>query len=269
METGKPIGVFDSGVGGLSVLRVLWQQLPGEDYLYVADTARVPYGDRPLLQVKQFAFEIMDWLAARQVKAMVIACNVSTAVALTAAQESYHIPVYGLINRHSIGAILAAAPGGRVGLLATTGTVNSGAYHRALQRHHPGVRLTAVPCPKFVPLVEAGAGDSEAARAAVGEYLAPLRAAGAEVAVLGCTHYPFLRPLIEQAAGGAMAVLDPAQATVAHIREQLALRNLQNRQARGTTRYFASGVPDLFSSFVRQQLGFEPQTEKLAGRGEK
>lgn len=267
METGKPIGVFDSGVGGLSVLRVLWREMPGEDYLYVADTARVPYGDRPLPQVKQFAFEIMDFLVAQGAKAMVIACNVSTAVALTAAQESYHIPVYGLINRHSVGAIFDAAPGGRVGLLATTGTVNSGAYHRALQLHHPGVRLTAVACPKFVPLVEAGAGDSGAARAAVAEYVAPLCATRAEVAVLGCTHYPFLRTLIEEAAGGTMTVLDPAQATVAHIREQLALRNLQNRQARGTTRYFTSGDPGLFRDFVRQQLGFDPKTEKLAVGG--
>lgn len=257
METGKPIGVFDSGVGGLSVLRLLWREMPGENYLYVADTARVPYGDRPLPQVKQFAFEIMDFLAAQQVKAMVIACNVSTAVALTAAQETFHIPVYGLINRHSVGAILAAAPGGRVGLLATTGTVNSGAYYRALQLHHPGVRLTAVPCPKFVPLIESGAGDSEAARAAVAEYVAPLRAARVEVAVLGCTHYPFLRARIEAAAGGAMTVFDPALATVAHIREQLMLRNLLNRQARGATRFVVSGAHDSFRAFVRRQLAMD------------
>lgn len=259
METRKPIGVFDSGVGGLSVLRELWRVLPGEDYLYVADTARVPYGDRPLPQIKQFAFEIMDWLVTQQVKTMVIACNVSTAVALTAAQETYHVPVYGLINHESVGDILAAAMSGRIGLLATTGTVQSGAYARALQLHHPGVVLTAVPCPKFVPLIESCACDGDAARAAVAEYLAPLQAARCEALILGCTHYPFLRPLIEPAAG--MTVIDPGIPTVRHIRQQLALRNLLNRQAQGTTRFIVSGRHDCFRTFVREQLGSVAQPE--------
>jgi len=170
--------------------------------------------------------------------------------------------VYGLINRHSIGAILAAAPGGRVGLLATTGTVNSGAYRRALTAHHPGVQLTAVPCPKFVPLIERCACTGSAAQAAVAEYLAPLQAARAEVAILGCTHYPFLRPLIAQAAG-AMTVFDPALATVEHIREQLALRNLLNRQTHGTTSYYVSGAHDCFRQFVAAQLGREPAAERM------
>lgn len=207
------IGVFDSGVGGLSVVRAILRAAPDARILYVADQAHVPYGGRPLDQVRGFAEAISRFLAGEGCRSVVMACNVSSATALeTVTAALAPLPVFGMIS----GAARAAAESGArcIGVLATEGTVRSGAYGCRIREINQAVRVVEVACPRFVPLVEAGAVESADAEDAAEEYLAPLSACGAETIVLGCTHYPFLRPVLQRVAARLFThpplFLDPA-----------------------------------------------------------
>jgi glutamate racemase len=209
----SPIGIFDSGLGGLSVAAQVLRTLPNERIIYFADTAHVPYGERPLEEIHGFALGIVQFLIEKGAKAVVMACNMSSAVALDAARAAHpNVPILGVIEPGARAAL--ALPSRKpIGVLATTGTVKSEAYVRAITRIGPSAVVFQQACPKFVPLVEAGKADSEEAEAAACTYLAPLRRVGCETIILGCTHYPFLRGAIEAAAGPGVTIIDPAEET--------------------------------------------------------
>ena len=212
------LGIFDSGVGGLSVVSEILKRNPRERVLYVADQAHVPYGGRPLEEIRSFASGISEFLAAQNCRAIVMACNISSAVALPSVSQSLSpLPVFGMIRL----AARRAAESMNVGVLATQGTVNSGAYQAEIRRLNPSALVTEVACPRLVPLVEAGGTESEEAESAVREYLAPLCEAGVDTIILGCTHYPFLLPLLNRYAGemfaGPVRFIDPAEELAAEI----------------------------------------------------
>lgn len=215
----RPIGVFDSGLGGLTVVREMLRTLPGERIVYIGDTAHVPYGGRPLEQVHGFADEISRYLIEDiGCKALVMACNISSAVAFESVQTRFsEIPMLGVIGPGARAAT-GIARGGPIAVLATEGTVRSGAYARAIERESPGTAVTSVACPLFVPLVEAGESDSPAADEACREYLSRARGeSDARVIVLGCTHYPFLLPALTRIAGAGVSFVDPAGETVREL----------------------------------------------------
>ncbi len=222
MPGSSPIGIFDSGVGGLTVADALLRRHPRLPILYVADQAHVPYGGRPLEEIRGFATAISAFLARQNCRAILMACNISSATALPSVSQSLSpLPVHGMIAPAVRAALQlhtgsATAPPPRIGVLATAGTVQSGAYADALLSRNPRCQITQVPCPKFVPLVEAGEMESAAAREAACEYLTPLAQARCQRIILGCTHYPYLLPTLQRVAAelfpSPVAFIDPAEA---------------------------------------------------------
>ena len=215
-----PIGVFDSGLGGLTVVREILTRLPHERIVYVADQTHVPYGGRDLEEVRGFATGISETLLALGCKAIVMACNISSAVALADVQAAHpEAPILGVILPGAAAA-LEITENNVIGVLATEGTVRSGAYTRALHASRLNVQVLEVACPQFVPLVESGQERSPIARSAACDYLAPLLDAGADTVILGCTHYPFLLPVLKDAAP-EVTFVDPAAQTVATLESRL------------------------------------------------
>jgi glutamate racemase len=220
-----PIGIFDSGIGGLTVVRAIHALLPHESTLYLGDTARVPYGSKSPATVRRYAREILAWLEDRGVKAVVVACNTATAHALDELRATAKVPVIGVIEPGARAAA-AASRGGTVGVIGTAGTILSGAYRRALQRIRPELQVVEQPCPLFVPLVEEGWFEHPATRLVAEEYLAPLRAAGVDTIVLGCTHYPMLSALIGDVLGPSVVRIDSAQETARELASVLEAQGL-------------------------------------------
>ena len=242
----RPIGVFDSGVGGLTVLKELRKQLPGESTVYLGDEARMPYGDREADEVLRFTREALAWFA-REVdpKLVVIACNTATAVALESVREESSVPIIGVI-RPGASAALSATSRRAVGVLATRLTVRSGAYFRALRDLDPFVDVLQAAAPRLVPLIEGGNARSEQARDAVREYVTPMLSEGAAVApgvdtiLLGCTHYPLVRWAIEEIAGPAVRVVDSATTTSLAVREVLDSHGLRAPDSASATHRLAA-----------------------------
>jgi glutamate racemase len=252
-----PLGVFDSGVGGLTVVGALLRRFPAERVLYVADQAHVPYGGRPLEEIRGFATGISRFLAEQGCRAVVMACNISSAVALEAARtELAPLPVLGVIEAAARKAEATAAEP-RVGVLATEGTVRSGAYTAHLQAINPAARVVEVACPRFVPLVEAERTETDEALDAAREYLTPLAAAGCDIVVLGCTHYPYLLPALQAAAADLfptpITFLDPAHEMADAL--AAALPDLGNRPHEGHSLLLTTGVPEHLAA---QQPRFLP-----------
>lgn len=237
MPDARPIGFFDSGVGGLTVLRASQQRLPGESTIYIGDTARHPYGTRTDAEVLQFSEELTDALVARNVKAIVIACNTATSVALSALRLRHpEIPFIGVVRPGAAAATLATRTG-RIGVIATEATVRSGAYFTAIKDQNPAVQVVTRAASQLVPLIEAGDLDGAALRDAVEGVIAPFRAAvGApriDTLLLGCTHFPLIRGMIATALGESIAVVDSAAATAATLQEVISVNHLD---APGSTR---------------------------------
>jgi glutamate racemase len=237
----RPIGVFDSGVGGLTVLREIVRRLPGESTIYLGDNGRAPYGTRSDAEVREFSGESLDELAEHDVKAIVVACNTSTAVALPDLRRRYDLPILGVIRPGASAAALATRSR-RVGVIATPATVRSHAYFFAIKEENPAVEVYEHATPALVPLVEAGELTGAAARAAVAEALAPLlgerdahgdfifplpASARIDTLLLGCTHYPLLRPLLQEVAGDLVATVDSASATASALAELLSVNGLE------------------------------------------
>lgn len=216
----EPLGVFDSGVGGLTVLSELRARLPNEGFIYLGDTARVPYGSKPLAMVRDFALEISLALIARGVKGIVIACNTASAASLPALAAELPVPVWGVIEP-GVQAALKVAPGGRVGVLGTVGTIKTGAYAQGLERG--GCTVWSRACPLFVPIVEEGVSDTVIARLVARHYLED--APELDAVILGCTHYPALKPILHDVLGGTPLV-DSAEATAAYVADDLEARGL-------------------------------------------
>lgn len=228
-----PLGLFDSGVGGLTVVRELLWRLPAESILYVADTAHVPYGGRPADDIRRYAVGLTRWLAGQGCKLILMACNTSSAIALEDARAAVDVPVLGVLE-YGAQAAAAVLNGGRIGVLATEGTVRSEAYPTAVRRVRDDAPVVQAACPSFVPLIEAGRLSTPDAYQAVCDALAPLPLGELDALVLGCTHYPFLAPLIRMRAAEPTHLVDPAVATA---RAVAALLRERDRLASGPPRH--------------------------------
>ncbi len=238
MTRTAPIGIFDSGIGGLTVARALYDRLPGESTLYFGDTARVPYGPKSPETVRRYSLEILHWLLAQGVKLVVVACNTSTAHALGALREQSPVPVIGVIEPGARAAV-AATRGGPIGVIGTAGTIASKAYPRAIHALAPTLRVEQAPCPLFVPLVEEGWFDHPATELIAREYLRPLASAAVDVLVLGCTHYPLLKPLLGRVMGAEVRLIDSAAETARAVAETLAADGLEAPAGHPVTHRFA------------------------------
>jgi glutamate racemase len=224
-----PIGIFDSGVGGLTVYRALHEQLPQERFVYLGDTARVPYGTKSLATVERYAVENARFLAAHGVKILVVACNTASALALPAIRASVGVPVVGVIEPGAGMAVRAASVGRRVGVIATEATVRSGAYRRAIRELAPEVEVIERACPLFVALAEEGWAETDVARTVAQEYLTDFAAARVDALVLGCTHYPILRRVIRETLGDEVCLIDSGEATAGSVEALLTRENLRRR----------------------------------------
>jgi glutamate racemase len=250
----EAIGIFDSGVGGLTVLHEIRTRLPDTDLIYLGDTARVPYGTKSPETVKRYALQAAEFLVREQVGMLVVACNTASSVALDALHETFQIPVVGVIEPGAEQAI-AATGNRRIGVVGTEGTIQSGAYPQALQRLDPQVEVWGRACPLFVPLAEEGWAEHAVAHLCAEEYLAPLMAHDIDTLVLGCTHYPLLKKVLQQVLGAGVRLIDSAEATA---RKVVALRagNGENRST-GTAgvRFFVTDVPNRFCRVGGSFLG--------------
>ncbi|NEO87055.1 MAG: glutamate racemase [Spirulina sp. SIO3F2] len=244
------IGVFDSGVGGLTVLRTLQQCLPQESFLYFGDTARVPYGNRTPREIIQFGREIITWMLTQGVKMVVMACNTSSALALDEIRQEFPIPVLGLILP---GAKAAVQQGDRIGVIATPATVQSDAYYRAITEINPQARVWQVGCPEFVPLIEGNQIHTAKTRTIVASYLNLLIEQEINTLVYGCTHYPHLAPIIEQLLPPTVRCVDPAGALSQAVVQELRVLGLGRAPGRpGQCRFVVSGKPNHFARVARQ-----------------
>jgi glutamate racemase len=231
------------------------RQLPREHIIYFGDTARLPYGPKSVETVQRYSREIASWLQGEGVKGIVVACNTATAHALPQLQSEFSIPVVGVVQPGARAAVRATRTG-RIGVIGTTGTISSGAYDRAIHSVEPDVIVSARPCPLFVPLVEEGWLESEASRLIAREYLSPLQQQQVDTLVLGCTHYPLLKPLLNQVMGDGVTLIDSAEETAAETAAVLAQRGL-HRQGLGkpTLRFVASDAPEQFLRVGQRFLG--------------
>jgi glutamate racemase len=250
------IGVFDSGIGGLTVVAALTKALPDERILYFGDTARVPYGPKSPETVRRYAKEISGWLLGEGVKAVVVACNTATAHALPELQASLPVPVIGVIEPGARAAV-ENARGDVIGVIGTAGTIASGAYARAIHSLEPSAKVVSQACPLFVPLVEEGWLDHPATRIVAHEYLEPLRAAHVRALVLGCTHYPLLKSLIGEMMGRDVRLVDSAEATAAETARVLEAGGLRAPPAAGdiTHRFVATDASSQFLRLGQRFLG--------------
>ena len=250
-----PLGVFDSGIGGLTVARALFEKLPRESVIYFGDTARVPYGPKSPDTVRRYSGEILAYLLKRGVKAVVVACNTSTAHALADLQAHSPVPVVGVIEPGARAAVRASRTG-KIGVIGTAGTVASGAYERAIKALRGDAQVVSQACPLFVPLVEEGWFEHAATELIARDYLEPLRRAGVDVVVLGCTHYPLLKPLLGRVLGPGVTLIDSADETAESVKRELAERHLTaNGQGSPEHRFVVSDDEPHFRSVGARFLG--------------
>jgi glutamate racemase len=250
----RPIGVFDSGVGGLTVLHECLVTLPHEDFVYLGDHARLPYGPRPLDELRRFAREIGGYLESQDVKLVVVACNSATAAALPELQTALRVPVVGVITPEAHAAVQATR-NRRIGLLATQATVMAGRYTELVHALDAGVEVFAVPCPRLVPLIESDDPFAEETAAAVREYAAPLRTAGVDTVILGCTHYPLIRPILQRVFGRDVTLVFSAEETAREVAQTLARKRIEHESTReGAYRFLTTGSPDAFRALGRRFL---------------
>ncbi|MEP6779111.1 MAG: glutamate racemase [Gemmatimonadaceae bacterium] len=253
----KPIGVFDSGLGGLTVVRALLSELPNESIVYFGDSARVPYGPKSAETVRRYSLQIGEWLVTQGVKAIVVACNTATAHALNDLRNAVAVPVIGVIEPGARAAVNATR-GNTIGVIGTSGTIASGAYERAIKSLAPSLRVEVKACPLLVPLVEEGWTDHAATRLVIHEYLTPLRNAGIDTLVLGCTHYPLLAPMLASEAGASVQLIDSARETAletARLLRDNSWARADNATPSPIHRFVASDAPDHFLTLGRRFLG--------------
>lgn len=260
----RPIAVFDSGVGGLTVLHELLVRLPAEDFVYLADTARFPYGDRSPEELERFSLEIAEELLRQRAKLLVVACNSATAAALPALQArmmqtTLGVDVIGVVRPGGVHAV-AATRNGRVGILATPATVASGAYLEAVGSADPHVAVTQVACPELAPLIEEGFAYDERVVETVRGYVAPLREAGVDTVVLGCTHYPLVRPMLQRMLGPDVAIIASGAPLARQVGHVLGARGLATRRTgEGAYSFLCTGEPESFRTlgtrFLQMPLG--------------
>ena len=259
MRVNSPIGIFDSGLGGLTVAKRILERLPEESTVYLGDEIHIPYGERSAEDIRSLALGICGFLQSRGAKLIVMACNVSTATALDAARDTFpNVPIIGMIDS-GVRAALRVATDAPIGVLATTGTVRTRAYTRTIHGFAPETRVMEQACPKFVPLVESGDWCSNDAVRATREYVIPLLEEGCTTLILGCTHYPYLTKVIEEIAGDGISIIDPSDETAAEAARVLFDRaELNPQHAEPVHSYYTTASPERFiqlgSKFLNREL---------------
>lgn len=261
-----PIGIFDSGLGGLTVLREIEWALPAEDLIYVGDTARVPYGIKSAETVTRYSREICDFLAKQGVKAIVVACNTSSALALEALRPNYSMPLLGVLEPGAQAAV-DATRSQVIGVIGTEGTIKSGGYAQAIRRKLPQAQVRGRACPLFVPLVEEGWARHEVTRQVAEVYLGEWRGDGIDTLILGCTHYPVLKSLIQEVLPG-VTLVDSAQATAKALQALLGERGLlKTASGAGSRRFFTTDAPQKLSELAARFLGHDLGPVELTNLG--
>jgi glutamate racemase len=253
-----PIGVFDSGVGGLTVLREIYRQLPNESIIYLGDTARLPYGIRSQTEIIQFNREILTWMQRQGVKMAIMACNTSSALALEIIREEFNFPIIGVILP---GAKAAVTQGKRIGIIATTATAKSNAYKNAILEIEPSVQVWQVSCPEFVPLIEQNRIHDPYTTEVASLYLEPLIQQEIDTLVYGCTHYPHLAPILRSLLPSSVNLVDPAVYVASACAQELDLLGLRNTYPPMPTRFTVSGCPQQFAQSSINWLGCTPTVE--------
>lgn len=256
----SPIGVFDSGVGGLTVLTQLYRQLPKESILYFGDTARLPYGNRSKIEIIEFAREILTWMQSQQVKMAIMACNTSSALALETVRAEFPFPILGVILP---GAKAAVQQGKRVGVIATPATAASNAYSQAILEIDSTATVWQVGCPEFVPLIEQNRINDPYTKEVARQYLAPLLVQQIDTLVYGCTHYPHLAPVLRSLLPPSVKLVDPAIHLVKAVAQELDLLGLKNNYPPFPTRFYVSGCPNQFAQSSVRWLGYTPRVEQV------
>lgn len=253
-----PIGVFDSGVGGLTVLQALRERLPSEDFLYLGDTARLPYGTKSPATVERYAVNAARNLVDAGVKLLVVACNTASSYALEALTAACPVPVVGVVEP-GVRAVIATGAR-RIGVIGTEGTIRSEAYQRALRQASPGVEVLSAACPLFVPLAEEGWGDHPVTARVAEIYLRPLVDSGVEAIILGCTHYPLLAPSLQRAVGEGVRLVDSATSVAATVAaDHAALLGESEGRRAGDVHMRLTDASDRFRRITRQILGRDPE----------
>ncbi len=259
------IGVFDSGVGGLTVLREMHAHLPAESIIYFGDTARVPYGNRSKSEILRFVREIIAWMISLDVKMIVMACNTSSALVLEEVRSEFPIPILGIILPGARGAVKS---GKRIGVISTEATAKSNAYLHAVQEIDATIEVWQVGCQEFVPLIEGDRIHDPYTLAVARRYLEPLIAAGIDTLVYGCTHYPHLAPVFRQILPSRIKLVDPAKHLSVAAAQELEILGLSNLEAAQTgvtsTEFYVSGDPLQFAHVSKQWLGYQPRVEQVS-----
>jgi glutamate racemase len=253
----KPIAVIDSGVGGLTVVQEIMRQLPREEVVYFGDTARCPYGPRSRDEVRQFSYQLIDFLNQFNPKMLVIACNTATAVILDELRVKSDIPIIGVIHP-GVRAAIKSTVIGRIGVIGTIGTIESGVYQEALRQVHPDLYIKSLACPQLVPLVEDGMFSREESFEVVKEALEPLQNENIDSLILGCTHYPLLAPVIQEIMGEHVNLISSADETAREVSTILFHKNLFSKTfGLPTHRFFVSGKLDVFKAVAESWLKLE------------
>ncbi len=245
MNDTRPIGVFDSGVGGLTVVRSLVQQLPGENFIYFGDTAHIPYGNKSRDELFQYARAIIAFLLEHDVKAIVVACGTHSSITLPEMESTCPVPLLGVVKSGARSAI-RASQNGKIGIIATQASINSGSYGKNIQENSINSQVFPMACPGFVPLVESGQLDGPEVEAAVKQYVLPLMDEGIDTLVMGCTHYPFLEAIIKHYVGAEVTLVDPAMETIEELSMILMDKQIANQQSTGTGEFYVSGNEQSF-----------------------
>lgn len=253
----KAIGIFDSGIGGLTVLKEIVAALPDENIIYLGDTARVPYGIRSAETVTRYSFENTRFLLAQEIKMLVVACNTASAVSLEAVKKEFPLPVIGVLEPGARAAVRETRTG-RIGVIGTEATIASGAYERAIARLDAGIRVHSLACPLFVPLVEEGWIDNDVAMLVARTYLEHFKATGIDTLVLGCTHYPLLKGVVNHVLGPGITLIDSATETAREVAEVLGkLKWMKPVRERPVRKYFVTDTPARFEKIGKRFLGDE------------
>lgn len=254
MDRDAAIGIFDSGIGGLTVLHAVLTALPDEHLIYLGDTGRTPYGSKSAETITRYAVESADFLVARRLKMLVIACNSATSTALETLRGHVDVPVIGVVEP-GVEAAIRATRSGRVGVIGTEATIGSGAYTRALRARDAKLEVFTRACPLFVPLAEEGWTEGAVARGAVETYLASLARSGIDTLILGCTHYPLFRPLIAEVMGPSVTLVDSAEETARAVTARLDGDGMARPAGPGSTSFFVTDAPERFVRIGQRFLG--------------
>lgn len=251
----NPIGIFDSGIGGLTVVRAVREMMPNESIVYFGDTARVPYGNKSPETVQEYSLQIADFLIRHDVKIIIVACNTATALALSTLQKKFDFPVMGVV-KPGVEAALKSTKNRNIGVIGTIGTITSDVYRKELEKIDKSVKVTSQACPLFVPLAEEGWTDKKATKLIAEEYLSEIKESQVDTLILGCTHYPLLTNIIQETMSDSVNIVDSAHAMAVNALDELKRNNLLSENAgRGDLKLFVSDLPAKFEVIAKRFLG--------------